>query len=139
MKRFLALAALLVTLTGCPQLIPVIQGALNAAQWVGSVLEVADQSQRAWFGVNPDASKQQEIESSILRARRALAAMNGIAVATKSANDGDLVQAKKDLVKAYKEVEALFLALNVPIQPGMKPMTPPRVVESARIEAALAD
>jgi|GEM_PF-2829201 len=137
MKRVLAIALFLLFLTGCPALIPVIQGAMNAAQWVGSILDVADQSQRRWFSVNPDVAKQAEIEQALFRAKRALSAMNGIAVAAKSADDGDMVRTKRELVAAYKEVEALFLALNVPIHPGMKPMEPPRMVESGRVEAAL--
>lgn len=137
MKNFITTAILCCTLMGCPELLPVIQGALNAAQWVGSVIEVADQSQKTWFALNPDAAKQIEVERAVFRTRKALAALNGIALASKSLDDKDYVEAKKELVEAYKALEALFLSLNVPIQPGMKAMDPPRVVESARVEAAL--
>lgn len=139
MKNFLTTLVLCLTLTGCPELVPVIQGALNAAQWIGSVIEVADQSQRTWFTVNPDTPKQIEVERAVFRARQALAALNGIALASKSIDDKDYVAAKKELVEAYKALEALFLSLNVPIQPGMKAMEPPRIVEAARIEAALKE
>lgn len=139
MKNFIAVACFCLFLAGCPQLVPVVQGALNAAQWIGSVIEVANQSQRTWFEVNPDVPKQIETERAILRARQALVAMNGVAVASKSVDNQDLVKAKKDLIEAYRALEALFLSLNVPIQPGMKAMEPPRVVEAARIEAALKD
>lgn len=139
MRHFVTTVVLCLTLTGCPELVPVIQGALNAAQWIGSVIEVADHSQKRWFDVNPDVPKQIEVEQAVLRARKALAALNGIALASKSIDDKDYVAAKKELVEAYKALEALFLSLNVPIQPGMKAMEPPRIVEAARIEAALKD
>lgn len=139
MKNLIAIVCFCLFLTGCPQLVPVIQGALNAAQWVGSVIEVADQSQKTWFTVNPDTPKQIEVERAVFRARQALAALNGIALASKSLDDKNYLAAKKELLEAYKALEALFLSLNVPIQPGMKAMEPPRVVEAARIEAALKD
>ncbi len=136
--KIFAVLLLSVFLVGCPQLVPIAQGVMNAAHWIGSIIEVADQSQRTWFGVNPDTAKQIEAERAVFRARKALAALNGIALATKSVDDKDLVVAKKELVEAYKALEALFLSLNVPIQPGMKAMDPPRIVESGRVEQALA-
>lgn len=139
MKNLIAIVCFCLFLTGCPQLIPVIQGALNAAQWVGSVIEVADRSQKTWFELNPDAAKQIQVEQAVFRARKALAALNGIALASKSIDDKDFLAAKKELVEAYKALEVLFLSLSVPIQPGMKAMEPPRVIESSRIEAALKD
>lgn len=139
MRHFATTVVLCLTLAGCPELVPVIQGALNAAQWIGSVIEVADHSQKRWFDVNPDVPKQIEVEQAVLRARKALAALNGVALASKSIDDKDYVAAKKELVEAYKALEALFLSLSVPIQPGMKAMEPPRIVEAARIEAALKE
>ena len=124
---------------GCPQLVPVAQGVMNAAHWIGSIIEVADQSQKTWFNVNPDLPKQIEAERAVFRARKALAALNGIALATKSLDDKDLISAKAELVEAYKALEVLFLSLSVPIQPGMKAMDPPRIVDAVRVEAALAD
>jgi hypothetical protein len=116
---------------------PVVQAVMNASQWVGSLLEVADQSQRAWFSVNPDVQKQLEVERAVLRARKALAALNAVAIASKSADDGDLVKAKADLIRAYRELEQLLLSLQVEVKPGMKAMEPPRITEAARVEAAL--
>lgn len=139
MKNLVSMVTLCAFLAGCPQLIPIVQGAINAAHWVGSIIEVADQSQKTWFSLNPDTPKQIEVEQAVFRTRKALAAMNGIALAAKSVDDKDLVAAKKELLEAYKALEALFLSLNVPIQPGMKAMDPPRVTESARIEAALRE
>lgn len=139
MRNFFSTVCLCAFLTGCPQLVPVLQGVMNAAHWVGSVIEVADQSQKTWFSLNPDVEKQIEVEQAVFRTRKALAALNGIALAAKSVDDKDLVSAKKELLEAYKALEALFLSLNVPLQPGMKAMEPPRVTESARVEAALKD
>lgn len=139
MKRLVSVAVLSMFLMGCPQLIPVAQGVMNAAHWIGSIIEVADQSQKNWFSVNPDTAKQLEAEQAIFRARKALVALNGIAIATKSIDDKDLVSAKKELIEAYKAIEALFLSLSVPLQPGMKPMQAPQLVGSDRIEAALSN
>lgn len=138
MKRiFVCLLSL--TLAGCLQLMPAIQGAMNVAQWIGSVIEVADHGQKSWFKLNPNEGEQARIEAAMYRSRKALAALNGIALASKSIDEQNLSAARKELVDAYKELETLFLSLNVPVQPGMKPMTPPRMVQSARIEAALAE
>lgn len=138
-RAFVPVVVLSVFLGGCPGgFLPIFQGVLNAAQWVGSVIEVADHSQRTWFSLNPDQGKQIAVEGSILRVRKALAAMNAVALATKSLDDNDVVKARADLVEAYKALEVLFLSLNVPLQPGMKAMEPPRIVESARVEAALS-
>lgn len=139
MKKIALIAVLSLFLMGCPQLVPVAQGVMNAAHWIGSIIEVADQSQKTWFNVNPDLPKQIEAERAVFRARKALAALNGIALATKSLDDKDLISAKAELVEAYKALEVLFLSLSVPIQPGMKAMDPPRIVEAVRVEAALAD
>jgi len=139
MKNLVVIAAFCLFLTGCPQLVPVLQGAMNAAQWIGSIIEVADDSQKRWFGLNPDLPKQIEAEQAVFRARKALVAMNGIALATKSVDDKDYVSAKKELLEAYKALEALFLSLSVPVQPGMKVMEPPRIVEADRVRAALAE
>lgn len=139
MKNLIFTAFLCAFLAGCPQLMPIVQGAINAAHWVGSIIEVADQSQKTWFSLNPDMPKQIEVEQAVFRTRKALAAMNGVALAAKSVDDKDLGSAKKELLEAYKALEALFLSLNVPLQPGMKAMEPPRVTESARVEAALKD
>lgn len=125
--------------TGCPGFLPVMQGVINAAQWVGSVIEVADHSQRTWFSLNPDTQKQIAVEAALLRARKALAAMNAVALASKSLDDNDVVKARAELVEAYKALEVLFLSLSVPLQPGMRAMDPPRIVESARVEAALKE
>ena len=139
MKKILAIVCMSLFLTGCPQLLPALQGAMNVAQWVGSVIEVADHSQKSWFKLNPNESEQAKIEAALYRSRKALAALNGIALASKSIDEQNLVAARKELMDAYKELEALFLSLNVPVQLGMKPMTPPRIVEPSRIEAALAE
>lgn len=139
LKVLCLLACMCLTLTGCPQLLPVIQGAMNVAQWVGSVIEVADHSQKSWFSMSPNKDEQLKVELAVFRARKALAALNGVALAAKSVDDRDVAAAKAELLQAYKDLEALFLSLSVPVQPGMKPMTPPRIVESARIEAALAE
>lgn len=138
LKRFAAILALSLFTAGCPQLVPIIQGAMNAAQWIGSIIEVADHSQRSWFAANPDLEKQIQMEAALLRARKALAAMNAVAVAAKSADDGNLVKAKADLIEAYKALEQLFLSLSVPLQAGAKVAEPPRITESDRVEAALA-
>lgn len=133
------LLVLCLTLTGCPQLLPVIQGVMNVAQWVGSVIEVADQSQKNWFALNPSQGKQLEVEQAVLRARKALAALNSVAIASKSLDEKDLVAARAELIQAYKDLEALLASLSAPTQPGMKPLDPPRIVESARVEAALGE
>jgi hypothetical protein len=139
MKKILAIACMSLFLTGCPQLLPALQGAMNVAQWVGSVIEVADHSQKSWFKLNPNDGEQAKVEAAMYRSRKALAALNGIALASKSIDEQNLVAARKELLDAYKELEALFLSMNVPVQPGMKPMKAPRIVESARIEAALVE
>lgn len=138
-RTFGAVVMLSMFLSGCPELIPVMQGVMNAAQWIGSVIEVADHSQRTWFTLNPDAQKQIAVETALLRVRKALAAMNSVALASKSLEDNDVAKARAELIEAYKAVEVLFLSLNVPLQPGMKAMEPPRIVESARVEAALKE
>lgn len=131
--------ALCLFLAGCPSFLPAIQGAINVAQWVGSIIDVADDSQKSWFKLNPNGSEQEKVEIAMFRARRALSALNGISLASKSLDEQNVVAARKELVDAYRDLEALFLSMNVPVQPGMKPMKAPRIVESARIEAALVE
>ena len=137
LTRFATVLAMSMFVSGCPGFVPVAQGVLNAAQWIGSLIELADQSQRGWFSVSPDQGKQLEVERALLRARKALAAMNAVALASKSLDDNDVVKARAELVEAYKALEVLFLSLSVPVQPGMKALEPPRIVESARVEAYL--
>lgn len=138
-RTFGSVLMLSVFLGGCPGFLPVMQGVMNAAQWIGSVLEVADHSQRTWFSLNPDQGKQIAVEAALLRTRKALAAMNAVALASKSLDDNDVAKARAELVEAYKALEVLFLSFNVPLQAGMKAMDPPRIVESARVEAALKE
>jgi len=131
--------ALCLFLAGCPSFLPAIQGAINAAQWVGSIIDVADDSQKSWFKLNPNGSEQEKVEIAMFRARRALSALNGLALASKSVDEQNMVAARRELLDAYKNLEALFLSLSVPLQPGMKAATPPKIVQESRVESALAE
>lgn len=135
----IATLALCLFLAGCPSFLPAIQGAINAAQWVGSIIDVADDSQKSWFKLNPNGSEQEKVEIAMFRARRALSALNGISLASKSLDEQNVVAARKELVDAYRDLEALFLSLIVPLQPGMKAATPPKIVQASRVESAFAE
>jgi hypothetical protein len=65
--------------------------------------------------------------------------LNGISLASKSLDEQNVVAARKELVDAYRDLEALFLSLSVPLQPGMKAATPPKIVQASRVESAFAE
>lgn len=139
MKKLVTVLVFVVFLVGCPSIVPVAQNVLKAVAFVSSVLDNAQQTSRTWFELYPDDGRQAQINAAIQRARQAAETLRAVAQASKSASEDDVRAARTDVLIAYQELEALFGTIKVEPKPGMKAATPPRIVESARVEAALKE
>lgn len=86
---------------------------IQGAQLLGSAIDVADAGQRAYFSRHADMEAQIKAATAVRYARAALLALNSAQAAAQSADDGDLVAAKKSALESYKQMRALFGKLGV--------------------------
>jgi len=109
----------LLALPGCAGFMHALQNAEQAAQWLGSVVDVAEAGSRAYFARHPNQERQDDVSLQIDRTRKSLQALNA-ALATAEAIDAKDVQAAR--VAALEAYAALYDLLD---NYGVRTATPP--------------
>jgi hypothetical protein len=88
----------------------VISQVAQGAQWLGSLLDVADAGQRAYFDRHPSIEGEPRVAEAITRSRLALATLDH-ALAAGSAEDQ--ATARREAVAAYEALRKLYDELGV--------------------------
>ena len=109
--RRLAIVLSVCVLSGCGGgFLPALAKAAQGAQWLGTVLDVADAGADAYFARHPSLDAERDVDAAVRRARSALSALDA-ALAT--AADEDAARASVEARRAYAELHALLDALGV--------------------------
>jgi hypothetical protein len=104
---------LLLALTGCAAAAPILGALASGAQWLGSAIGVADAGQQAYFAKHPHQENEYAVADAVLRARQALAALDGTIAALDVGEKGDLAAARTKALEAYAELFDLLKALRI--------------------------
>lgn len=110
MKKALISILLICTLitSGCAGLLPALQAAAQGAQYVGSLLDVADAGTSAYLARHPNDSDAGDIAVALRAARSALAAYDEAIAAGRN-----LDAARSALLSAYDDLRGLLDRLGV--------------------------
>jgi len=111
--RHLLAAVLALGLLGCAQLLPLLAQAAQGAQWIASVVDVAEGGAEAYFARHPSQGAHDTVRASVRRSRAAIAALNAAAAAGDAADAGELGRARDSALDAYRELYATLEGLGV--------------------------
>jgi hypothetical protein len=113
MKKLLALLGLLF-LAGCNgAALGVLSKVAQGASYLGSLLDVAHGGSDAFFDRHPNPESEGRVARAELRARKALAALEGAVAAGEAADAGDRERARSEAVASYGELRGLLDELGV--------------------------
>jgi hypothetical protein len=116
MRRLLCLVAVAMSCSGCAAglaALEAISAASQGAQWLGSVLDVAEDGSAAYFARHPSLERQQAVGEALTAAKRALAAYDAAAAAVSEADRGNVGAARAAALKAYQELRALLDSMGI--------------------------
>ena len=101
---------LVLMLSGCSGWLPkVAQG----AQWLGSVIEIADAGADAYFARHPNQDQEIEVDTAVRHAKQALAALDAAYATVDALDHEDVKTARTAAVKAYSELRDLLSGLGI--------------------------
>ena len=112
-RRRLAFLALFLTLTGCASLLQALATASQGAQYLGSVVSVAEAGSAAYFARHPNLESERKVSTAVRRAKVALQALNAALSASQGAQSGDVDAAKAGALSAYAGLRGLLAELGV--------------------------
>jgi len=104
---------LVLPLSGCASLLPALTKAAQGAQWLGTVVDVADKGADAYFARHPSLDNERRVDAAVRRARLALAALDAVLATAEAASSEDTARAKQDALAAYADLRALLVELGV--------------------------
>ncbi len=113
MRRFWLLASLLVALSGCAALPSILAGIGQGAQWLGSLVDVAEAGSDAYFARHPSQARAEQVDQRVRQAKMAVAALNQALAAAQAAESKDVQTAKQEAVTAYERLRELLDELGV--------------------------
>lgn len=112
--RAAALHALVVlTLAGCASVLPALIAASQGAQWLGTVLDVAEAGADAFLARHPHQATEEQIDHAVRKARAALSALDAALAVAEAVGDEDVARARHEAVVAYGELRKLLDELGV--------------------------
>ena len=91
----------LLVLPGCAGVMRALQTAEQAAQWLGSVVDVAEAGSQAYFARHPNQQRQDDVAFAIDRTRKSLLALNAALATAEAVDDGDVQTARLAALEAY--------------------------------------
>lgn len=112
MKWVLVIGALLFV-GGCSSLPAALTAATQGAQWIGSLIDVAESGSQVYFARHPSMDAQGKVNVAVQRARTALAALDHALAAAEGAQNEDVGEARREALAAYQELRALLEDLGV--------------------------
>lgn len=113
MRRLALLVAVVALSSGCAGALKALQVANIAADYLTSVVELADTGQEAYFARHPNLDAQNRVGVAMLSTRRALAAYQAASAAVSAGDAGDTKAARAAALEAYGELRALLDELGV--------------------------
>jgi predicted dinucleotide-binding enzyme len=108
-----AIVLLALMLTGCAGVLEALAKAGQGAQWIGTVVDVAEAGADAYFDRHPNLEASRRVEAAVRRARSALAALDAALATADAVEREDVAQAKLEAVRAYAELRGLLAELGV--------------------------
>lgn len=100
-------------LGGCSSFLPALAKAAQGAQWLGTVIDVAETGSRAYFARHPSLENQSRFQSALARSKQALAAFDAALATGKAIEGKDLAKARSEALNAYAELYALIRDLGI--------------------------
>ena len=98
---------------GCASLLPALAKAAQGAQWIGTVIDVADAGSSAYFARHPNLESERKVDDALRASQGALAALNAALASAEAATDEDVVKARSEALKAYNELYKVLSDLGV--------------------------
>lgn len=98
---------------GCSSFLPALAKAAQGAQWLGTVIDVAETGSQAYFSRHPSLENQTKTANALNRAKQALAAFDAALATGKAIEGKDLATARSEALKAYSELYALIRDLGI--------------------------
>lgn len=111
--RSAALLALVLTLTGCSGALAALRGVSEGAQWVGTLVDVAESGSDAYFRRHPSLEREARVDAAVRRARASLAALERLLTLGDAAAREDVTAARREALAAYGELRSLLAELGV--------------------------
>lgn len=111
--RSAALLALVLTLTGCSGALAALRGVSEGAQWVGTLVDVAESGSDAYFRRHPSLEREARVDAAVRRARASLAALERLLALGDAAAREDVTAARSEALAAYGELRSLLAELGV--------------------------
>ena len=109
-RSFVLGGSLALASTGCQSLLPVLAKMGQASQYLGSVINVAEDGARAYFARHPSQEREAAADRAIRRARLALAALDAALTAS---DPKQRAAARTEALKAYSALRALLDSFGV--------------------------
>lgn len=103
----------LVFLLGCPAFWALLPKIAQGAQWVGTVLDVAEAGSQAYLARHPNQATEAQVVAALRNAKNALAAFNAAIAAAESADDQNLVQTRQRALEAYEQLRILLEGFGI--------------------------
>lgn len=103
----------MIFLSGCAGLLPALAKASQGAQWLGTVIQVADAGSDAYFARHPNQANEQQVEQALYQAKQALSALDAVYATVDALDNEDVTQARTEAVKAYSELRDLLADLGI--------------------------
>lgn len=100
-------------LTGCAGLLEALAKSGQAAQWVGTVVDVAEAGADAYFARHPNLEASRRVDVAVRRARSALAALDAALATAEAVDDQGVARAKVEALRTYSELRGLLAELGV--------------------------
>ena len=104
---------LVICTSGCAALPAIIQGVGLGAQYLSSLVDVAETGSDAYLARHPNEEREQLIDARIRQARLAVAALNAALTATNTADNQGVDAAKQDALGAYEALRELLDSMGV--------------------------
>ena len=100
-------------LSGCAALPSILAGIGQGAQWLGSLVDVAEAGSGAFLARHPSQAKAQQIAERVMQARLTIAALDAALAATEAGESKDVQAAKQQALTAYERLRELLSSLGV--------------------------
>lgn len=105
---------LFLPLAGCAAgMVGALVRAAQVTQLIGSLIDCADDGQRAYFDRHPNMDSERRVKEAIAVARAAAAAANKVISAAEHADDGRLRQAQQEALQGYDPLWRLLEELGI--------------------------
>jgi len=112
-KGTTAIVLLALFLAGCSGAFELLAKVSQGAQWLGTVVDVAEAGAGTYFDRHPNQDAQKSVADAMRKVRRALGALDAALATAEAADDQDVTRAKREALRAYAELRSLLSDLGV--------------------------